>query len=83
MIKAGVVRSDRTRVHEEGSLLVWHGGLIFHDSQASLPRCGVEVIHWNFIVSAAEVRVWICDTEVGAVSPGEICVDWILDTVCE
>ena len=72
----------RTRIREEGSLLLRHGGLVFHESQTSFARSGVEVIHRHFIVSAAEVRAWVLHTECSAVPPSEVCADWILSTVC-
>jgi hypothetical protein len=72
---------NRTRTDEEGALFVWHGGLIFHDGQASLARGGIEIIHRNFVVTAGEVRVWIYHAEAGAIAPGEVRVDWILSIV--
>jgi len=52
--------------------------LIFYDGQTSFSRRGVEIIHRNFIEPAAEVGVRVRDAKVGAVSPGEVFVDWLL-----
>jgi hypothetical protein len=72
---------NRTRTDKEGALFVWHGGLIFHDGQASLARGGIEIIHRNFVVTAGEVGVWIYHAEAGAIAPGEVRVDRILSIV--
>lgn len=73
---------NRTRIYEEGSLLVRDCGSIFGDGQACLPRRRIEIIHRDFIVPAAEVGIWVCQAEVGAISPSEICIDWTLPIIC-
>jgi len=76
-----VARCDLTRINEERSFLVWHGGLVFHNGQTALSRGRIEVVHRNFIVSAAEIGVWTCHPEVRTIAPNEVYVDWILSVV--
>jgi len=44
----------------------------------SLAGSGVEIVHGNLIVSAAEVGVCVCDVEDGAIAPSDVCIDWTL-----
>jgi len=69
---------NRTGIDEEGSLLVRRGGLVLHEGQTGSACSGIEIIHGDLIVSAAEVGVWIHNAEVCAITPSEVCVDWIL-----
>ena len=50
------------------------------EGQTSLAGGGVEIIHRDFIIPATEVRVWIHHAKVGAISPSDVRIDWILST---
>ena len=70
--------TGNTRIYEEASFAIWHGGLVLDDGQTSLAGGGVEIIHRNFIIPATEVSIWVHHAEVGTGSPSEVRVDWIL-----